>query len=93
VSTEPRGGRSAGKENQIQGGLRGQGRPRSLEGRQVNGRAGPDLRRAPHPGHPVEEAVARPGFECLPGRQTKAASVDVDDLYKKIGKLEMESDF
>ena len=27
------------------------------------------------------------------GRQTKAASVDVDELYKKIGKLEMERDF
>jgi len=27
------------------------------------------------------------------GRQTKVASVDVDELYKKIGKLEMERDF
>ena len=27
------------------------------------------------------------------GRQTKTASVDVDELYKKIGKLEMERDF
>ena len=27
------------------------------------------------------------------GRQTKASTVDVDELYKKIGKLEMERDF
>ena len=27
------------------------------------------------------------------GRQTKTASVDVDELYKKIGKLEIERDF
>ncbi len=27
------------------------------------------------------------------GRQTKADHVDVDELYKKIGKLEMERDF
>ena len=27
------------------------------------------------------------------GRQTKAVNVDVDELYKKIGKLEMERDF
>ena len=27
------------------------------------------------------------------GRHTKADNVDVDELYKKIGKLEMERDF
>ena len=27
------------------------------------------------------------------GRQTKAVNVDIDELYKKIGKLEMERDF
>jgi transposase len=27
------------------------------------------------------------------GRQTKAEHVDVDELYKKIGKLELERDF
>ena len=27
------------------------------------------------------------------GRQTKINTVDVDELYKKIGKLEMERDF
>jgi len=41
----------------------------------------------------VEEAAAGVGASVFEGKHTKADVVDVDELYKKIGRLEMERDF